>query len=29
LNGKVHLAYEPSGFVYSLDVPLNSILAVA
>jgi two-component sensor histidine kinase len=25
LNGKVHLGYEPSGFVYSLDVPLNSV----
>ena len=27
LNGKVHLAYEPSGFAYSLDVPLNSVIA--
>jgi two-component sensor histidine kinase len=25
LNGRVRLAYEPSGFVYSLDVPLGSI----
>jgi two-component sensor histidine kinase/DNA-binding response OmpR family regulator len=25
LNGQVQLAYEPSGFVYSLDVPLNSL----
>lgn len=29
LNGQVHLAYEPSGFVYSLDVPLNSVIAAA
>jgi two-component sensor histidine kinase/CheY-like chemotaxis protein len=27
LNGQVQLAYEPSGFVYSLDVPLNSVMA--
>jgi two-component sensor histidine kinase/CheY-like chemotaxis protein len=27
LNGRVRLAYEPSGFVYSLDVPLGSIAA--
>ena len=27
LNGHVELAYEPSGFVYSLDVPLHSIIA--
>ena len=27
LNGQVNLAYEPSGFVYSLDVPLNSVAA--
>jgi two-component sensor histidine kinase len=27
LNGQVRLAYEPSGFVYSLDVPLNSVIA--
>lgn len=29
LNGQVHLAYEPSGFLYSLDVPLNSVIAAA
>jgi two-component sensor histidine kinase len=29
LNGHVRLTYEPSGFVYSLDVPLGSIKAVA
>jgi two-component sensor histidine kinase/DNA-binding NarL/FixJ family response regulator len=29
LNGQVQLAYERSGFVYSLDVPLNSLQAVA
>ena len=27
LNGQVHLAYEPSGFVYTLDVPLGSVIA--
>ena len=27
LNGQVRLAYEPSGFVYSLDVPLGSVKA--
>jgi two-component sensor histidine kinase/DNA-binding response OmpR family regulator len=27
LNGEVQLSYEPSGFVYSLDVPLRSIIA--
>jgi two-component sensor histidine kinase/CheY-like chemotaxis protein len=27
LNGQVQLAYDPSGFVYSLDVPLGSIIA--
>ena len=27
LNGQVQLAYEPSGFVYSLDVPLGSVAA--
>jgi two-component sensor histidine kinase len=27
LNGQVHLAYEPSGFVYLLDVPLDSVIA--
>jgi two-component sensor histidine kinase len=25
LNGEVQLAYEPSGFVYILDVPLTSL----
>jgi two-component sensor histidine kinase/CheY-like chemotaxis protein len=29
LNGQVRLSYEPSGFVYSLDVPLHSIIAPA
>ena len=29
LNGHVRLAYEPSGFVYALDVPLGSIKAAA
>jgi two-component sensor histidine kinase/DNA-binding response OmpR family regulator len=29
LNGQVQLSYEPSGFVYSLDVPLRSIIATA
>jgi two-component sensor histidine kinase/CheY-like chemotaxis protein len=29
LNGHVRLAYEPSGFVYALDVPLVSIRAAA
>lgn len=29
LNGQVRLSYEPSGFVYSLDVPLRSIIAPA
>ena len=28
LNGEVQLSYEPSGFVYSLDVPLRSIIAI-
>ncbi|MCK1387951.1 HWE histidine kinase domain-containing protein [Bradyrhizobium sp. 21] len=27
LSGQVHLAYEPSGFVYLLDVPLSSVIA--
>ncbi|MER8491618.1 response regulator [Mesorhizobium australicum] len=27
LNGQVHLTYEPSGFVYTLDVPLSSVIA--
>lgn len=29
LNGHVQLSYEKSGFVYSLDVPLRSIIATA
>ncbi len=29
LNGQVQLAYQPSGFTYSLDVPLGSIMAAA
>jgi two-component sensor histidine kinase/ActR/RegA family two-component response regulator len=29
LSGEVQLAYEPSGFVYSLDVPLGSVAAAA
>jgi hypothetical protein len=29
LNGEVQLAYESSGFVYSLDVPLGSVAAPA
>jgi len=28
LNGEVELVYDPSGFVYSLDVPLGSVAAV-
>jgi two-component sensor histidine kinase/CheY-like chemotaxis protein len=27
LNGQVQLVYEPSGFLYSLDVPLGSVAA--
>lgn len=27
LSGQVRLAYEPSGFVYLLDVPLSSVIA--
>jgi two-component sensor histidine kinase len=27
LNGHVQLSYDPAGFVYSLDVPLSSIVA--
>jgi two-component sensor histidine kinase/DNA-binding NarL/FixJ family response regulator len=27
LNGQVQLAYEPSGFIYTLDVPLGSLIA--
>ena len=29
LTGRVQLAYEPSGFIYSLDVPLSSVAAIA
>ena len=29
LNGQVQLASEPSGFIYSLDVPLGSVAAAA
>jgi two-component sensor histidine kinase/CheY-like chemotaxis protein len=29
LNGQVQLAYQPSGFTYSLDVPLGSVMAGA
>ena len=29
LNGQVLLAYEPLGFIYSLDVPLSSVAAAA
>ena len=29
LNGQVQLAYQPSGFIYSLDVPLGSVAAAA
>ena len=29
LNGRVQLAYEPGGFIYSLDVPLSSVAAAA
>jgi two-component sensor histidine kinase/ActR/RegA family two-component response regulator len=29
LNGQVQLTYEPSGFIYSLDVPLGSVAAAA
>jgi two-component sensor histidine kinase/CheY-like chemotaxis protein len=28
LNGHVKLSYEPPGFIYSLDVPLSSVVAV-
>jgi two-component sensor histidine kinase/CheY-like chemotaxis protein len=28
LNGQVKLSYEPLGFIYSLDVPLSSVVAV-
>jgi len=26
LNGTVDLAYKPSGFVYTLDVPLSALM---
>jgi two-component sensor histidine kinase len=29
LKGQVQLAYEPDGFIYSLDVPLGSVAAAA
>jgi two-component sensor histidine kinase len=29
LTGRVQLAYEPGGFIYSLDVPLASVAAAA
>ena len=29
LTGQVRLAYEPGGFIYSLDVPLGSVAAAA
>jgi two-component sensor histidine kinase/CheY-like chemotaxis protein len=29
LNGQVQLAYEPAGFIYSLDVPIGSVAAAA
>jgi two-component sensor histidine kinase len=29
LKGQVQLAYEPDGFIYSLDVPLGSVVAPA
>jgi two-component sensor histidine kinase len=29
LNGEVHLAYAPAGFVYTLDVPLSALKAPA
>jgi two-component sensor histidine kinase/CheY-like chemotaxis protein len=29
LNGQVQLAYQPSGFIYSLDVPLGFVAAAA
>jgi two-component sensor histidine kinase/CheY-like chemotaxis protein len=29
LTGQVRLAYEPEGFIYSLDVPLTSVVAAA
>jgi hypothetical protein len=29
LNGQVQLAYDPTGFIYTLDVPLSSLTAKA
>jgi hypothetical protein len=29
LNGRVQLTYDPSGFVYLLEVPLGSMIATA
>jgi two-component sensor histidine kinase len=29
LKGKVRLAYEPAGFVYTMDVPMTSLVAPA
>ena len=29
LNGQVRLSYDPTGFVYALDVPLGSLIAAA
>jgi two-component sensor histidine kinase len=29
LNGQVELAYEPTGFIYALDVPLSALTAAA
>ena len=29
LNGQVQLAYQPTGFIYMLDVPLISLTAKA
>jgi hypothetical protein len=28
LNGHVQLTYDPGGFIYTLEVPLASIIAV-
>jgi len=29
LKGEVRLAYEPTGFVYTMDVPMTSLVAPA
>jgi hypothetical protein len=29
LKGQVKLAYDPTGFVYALDVPMTSLVAAA